>query len=111
MGPWRMDWFYAHKVDFGGLIVMGLKCNDLSQENENRKLVDNILSLFLSKILRFSRQVALKVTKIQTFALFYLDIINEIVVDVGHIPSQSFWVHPSILYQNKLFSRQIYMTE
>lgn len=37
-----------------------------------------------SKILNFIREMVLKITKIQTFALFYLHIINKTAVDARH---------------------------
>lgn len=37
-----------------------------------------------SKILSFIREMALKITKIQTFALFYLHIINKTAIDARH---------------------------
>lgn len=50
-----------------------------------------------SKILSFIRETVLKITKIQTFALFYLHIINKTAVDARHTLLQSFHMHPSIL--------------
>lgn len=64
-----------------------------------------------SKILSFIREMVLKITKIQTFALFYLYIINKTAVDAGHTPSRSFCMHQSFLYQNKLFTSQPYVAE
>lgn len=37
-----------------------------------------------SKILSFIREMVLKITKIQTFALIYLHIINKTTVDARH---------------------------
>lgn len=58
-----------------------------------------------SKILSFIREMVLKITKIQTFALVYLHIINKTAVDARHTILHSLSIcTQAFLYQNKLFT-------
>lgn len=65
-----------------------------------------------SKILSFIREMVLKITKIQTFALFYLHIINKTAIDARHtlLHDLSICTKHSC-NQNKLFTSQPYVVE
>lgn len=65
-----------------------------------------------SKILSFIREMVLKITKIQTFALFYLHIINKTAVGARHPLLRNLSIcTQAFLYQNKLFTSQPYVAE